>query len=315
MSTTRRRPEASISRRSRTLFEDRRARYIDDTLTINITETNSASTKWSTKIQSLEQHRCLGRPDHRAAGKSFQGMELAGSSSSNLDGKGEAAANNVFKRHDHGDRDRSARQRQSARFRRKTGGDRHGTEYIRVSGIVNPYFINAANSISSSQLADARKIQGRKRRSAGHQAMALAGQLLPQRAAVLRFRESPHAFDPQQNPAPLGHSRGNFACAALPLASAPAWADGSRTWRCPGRRTNQLVGYGLVVGLDGTGDQATRDAVLPACSSACAAARHHVADDAVVPQLKNVAAVMVTANLPPFARIEAADRRHRVLDG
>ena len=32
----------------------------------------------------------------------------------------------------------------------------HGTEYIRLSGVVNPYFVNAANSISSSQLADAR---------------------------------------------------------------------------------------------------------------------------------------------------------------
>ena len=31
-----------------------------------------------------------------------------------------------------------------------------GTEYIRLSGIINPYFINAANSISSGNVADAR---------------------------------------------------------------------------------------------------------------------------------------------------------------
>jgi flagellar L-ring protein precursor FlgH len=32
----------------------------------------------------------------------------------------------------------------------------HGQEYIRLSGIVNPYFVNAANTIASSQVADAR---------------------------------------------------------------------------------------------------------------------------------------------------------------
>jgi flagellar L-ring protein precursor FlgH len=31
-----------------------------------------------------------------------------------------------------------------------------GTEYIRLSGVVNPYFINAANTISSTNVADAR---------------------------------------------------------------------------------------------------------------------------------------------------------------
>ena len=32
----------------------------------------------------------------------------------------------------------------------------HGQEYIRLSGIVNPYFVNASNTIASSQVADAR---------------------------------------------------------------------------------------------------------------------------------------------------------------
>ena len=47
-----------------------------------------------------------------------------------------------------------------------------GTEYIRVSGVVNPYFVNAANSISSSQLADAR-IEF-KESGAGAEAQAMA---------------------------------------------------------------------------------------------------------------------------------------------
>jgi flagellar P-ring protein precursor FlgI len=71
-----------------------------------------------------------------------------------------------------------------------------------------------------------------------------------------------------------------------------------------GVRTNQLTGFGLVVGLDGTGDQTTQmpytaqgltnylqqlGITLPATSIAQL-------------QLKNVAAVLVTAQLPAFAR-------------
>ena len=71
-----------------------------------------------------------------------------------------------------------------------------------------------------------------------------------------------------------------------------------------GVRSNQLVGYGLVVGLDGTGDQTTQTPFtiqsitnmlakfgvpIPASVSANA-------------MLKNVAAVMVTADLPAFSK-------------
>jgi flagellar P-ring protein precursor FlgI len=69
-----------------------------------------------------------------------------------------------------------------------------------------------------------------------------------------------------------------------------------------GVRMNQLIGYGLVVGLDGSGDQTTQTPFtvqsltnmlgqlgvnLPAGTSL---------------QLKNVAAVMITAQLPPFSQ-------------
>jgi len=68
-----------------------------------------------------------------------------------------------------------------------------------------------------------------------------------------------------------------------------------------GVRSNQLVGYGLVVGLNGTGDkQATR---FTTQSLESMLARLGVAIDAADIRVKNVAAVMVTANLPPFARV------------
>ena len=69
-----------------------------------------------------------------------------------------------------------------------------------------------------------------------------------------------------------------------------------------GVRTNQLIGYGLVVGLDGTGDQ-TSQAPFTIQSIRTMLAKFGVTiPDNVNPQLKNVAAVTVTADLPPFSK-------------
>jgi flagellar L-ring protein precursor FlgH len=141
---------------SRTLFEDRRARYVGDTMTISITETTSASTKSNTKASratsiSAAIPTVIGLP-----GKSLQGLELSANGANRLDGKGEAAANNVFTGTitvtvievlSNGNLLVSGEKQVSIGA---------GTEYIRLSGIVNPYFINAANSISSANVADAR---------------------------------------------------------------------------------------------------------------------------------------------------------------
>lgn len=64
-------------------------------------------------------------------------------------------------------------------------------------------------------------------------------------------------------------------------------------------RSNQLVGYGLVVGLDGTGDDApyTDQSVRSMLSSQGV----NIPDD-VDPQSDNTAAVMVSAELPAFTR-------------
>jgi flagellar P-ring protein precursor FlgI len=68
-----------------------------------------------------------------------------------------------------------------------------------------------------------------------------------------------------------------------------------------GVRANQLVGYGVVVGLDGTGDQTIQ---TPFTNQALISMLNQMG--LVLPpaalQLRNVAAVMVTAQLPPFAR-------------
>jgi flagellar P-ring protein precursor FlgI len=70
-----------------------------------------------------------------------------------------------------------------------------------------------------------------------------------------------------------------------------------------GVRSNQLVGYGLVVGLDGTGDQTTQTP-FTVQSIINMLEKFGVTIPAnVSPQLKNVAAVTVTAQLPPFIKV------------
>lgn len=67
-----------------------------------------------------------------------------------------------------------------------------------------------------------------------------------------------------------------------------------------GVRENQLVGYGLVVGLNGTGDK--RQTVFAAQTLANALNRMGVNVSPTAMQVKNVAAVMLTATLPAFAQ-------------
>jgi len=67
-----------------------------------------------------------------------------------------------------------------------------------------------------------------------------------------------------------------------------------------GVRQNQLFGYGLVVGLDGTGDGTQSIFTVQSLSSMLEKMGVTIDPDDL--KVKNVAAVMITANLPPFAR-------------
>ena len=70
-----------------------------------------------------------------------------------------------------------------------------------------------------------------------------------------------------------------------------------------GVRVNQLLGYGLVVGLKGTGDQtAQAPFTTQSLKNMLTELGVRIPDD-VDPQLKNVAAVTVTATLKPFAKV------------
>ena len=95
-----------------------------------------------------------------------------------------------------------------------------------------------------------------------------------------------------------------IACCVLPLFSAAAWAERIKDLASvQGIRNNQLVGYGLVVGLDGTGDQTTQTPFTTQSIINMLAQLGTTLPTTQSLQLKNVAAVMVTTSLPPFARI------------
>ncbi len=69
-----------------------------------------------------------------------------------------------------------------------------------------------------------------------------------------------------------------------------------------GVRQNQLIGYGLVVGLDGTGDQTTQTPFTVQSLNNMLTQLGLTPDEGANPQLQNAASVMVTADLPPFAK-------------
>lgn len=68
-----------------------------------------------------------------------------------------------------------------------------------------------------------------------------------------------------------------------------------------GIRSNQLTGYGLVVGLAGTGDNSSVSFTTQSLSNMMK--KMNISDDGDALKVSNVASVMVTAKIPPFARI------------
>ena len=107
----------------------------------------------------------------------------------------------------------------------------------------------------------------------------------------------------------IQHARA-FLTGLLPLAMLAVsigWAPQAGAERIKdvasfaGVRDNQLVGYGIVVGLAGTGDQTTQ-VPFTRQSIQNMLERQGLSPDGGNVQLSNVAAVMVTATLPPFAK-------------
>ena len=141
---------------SRPLFEDRKARYVGDTLTIRITENTSASVKSNAQTERTGSINASIDGMAKLPGKSLLGLGINGESTNSFSGKGEGANNNVF----------TGTMTATVIDVLPNGnlllsGEKQlaigqQTEYIRVSGVVNPSFVTADNTVESSKISDAR---------------------------------------------------------------------------------------------------------------------------------------------------------------
>ena len=136
---------------------------------------------------------------------------------------------------------------------------------------------------------------------------ARAGQVTPAAPAAVRVKSMPAAVRPESMPA------------AMRLESAPAAQASPLLARLKdlvmleGVRDNQLLGYGLVVGLAGTGDR--RQTVFSTQSLTNLLERMGISVPSTAIRVNNTAGVIVTGTLPPFARpgsrLEPAQARGR----
>jgi len=140
----------------RPLFEDRRARFIGDTLTIRITE-NTAASKNSQSAAERSGDISASVPVVRGLpGKTFQGLALQANTASEFEGSGAASANNAFTGNITVTVIEVLPNGNLLVSGEKQIAMSQGTEFIRFSGVVNPVTITTSNSVQSVQVADAR---------------------------------------------------------------------------------------------------------------------------------------------------------------
>lgn len=141
---------------SRPLFEDRKARFVGDTITVTITESNAASTTSNAKIDRTDSVSDSVSTMSRVPGKSFLGLGLDAKSTNAFEGKGNAGNKNVFTGTMTATVIEVLPNGNLVISGEKQVAIGHEQEYLRVSGVVNPAFVDSSNTVASSKIADAR---------------------------------------------------------------------------------------------------------------------------------------------------------------
>ncbi|MCL2021945.1 MAG: flagellar basal body L-ring protein FlgH [Betaproteobacteria bacterium] len=148
---------------ARPLFEDRRPRFVGDTLTVNITESNraaadsSSNVNRSSKVSAGVDNLSIYPLDKIGAVRRMGDLNIGASSSNEFSGGGDVTNNNVFQGKmtvtvievfPNGNFLVSGEKQVSIGAQQ---------EFIRLSGVVNPRdVVSETNSVDSSRIADAR---------------------------------------------------------------------------------------------------------------------------------------------------------------
>ncbi len=140
----------------RPLFEDRRAQQVGDTLIVSINENNTASKKSSTDASRDSSSSLAISPFAKLPSFGLGGASLTATQGSKFAGAGDAAATNAFT----GTItvtvvDVLSNGNLVVRGEKQVAVNQ-GTEFIRLSGVVAPANIVGGNTVSSTQIADAR---------------------------------------------------------------------------------------------------------------------------------------------------------------
>lgn len=142
---------------SRPLFEDRKARFVGDTMTVSITENTSASVKSSANAsRSGSVNASVTGMAGLPIGKSLTGLNIGGSDTNTFAGKGDGANTNVFTGTMTATVIEVLPNGNLLISGEKQLAIGQQTEYVRVSGVVNPSFVDSTNTVASSKIADAR---------------------------------------------------------------------------------------------------------------------------------------------------------------
>ncbi len=141
---------------NRPLFEDRRARSVGDVLTIAINETTAAAKKSNSAANRSDSHGMSVSALAGLPGKSLLGSNLSASSATKFAGDGESTSNNAFTGIITVTVIEVLANGNLLVSGEKQIGINQGSEFVRFSGVVNPASVSSTNTVSSTQVADAR---------------------------------------------------------------------------------------------------------------------------------------------------------------